>query len=500
MQFNSFDYMFFFPIVVVVFFLIPKKLRSLWLLAASYYFYMSWNAKYALLIGASTIITYFAGILIEGAQEGEERAKTNIRKTVVVLAILINLSILAIFKYGNFALKTVGDIGRHFNLFYFDKRLDILLPVGISFYTFQALGYVIDVYRGDIRAEHNPVRYALFVSFFPQLVAGPIERSHNLLKQIGGIEGFRLYNAKRVTSGAVLMVWGLFLKMVIADRISIPVDMVFDNFRRYGSTELIFAAAGFSIQIYCDFASYSMLAIGSAKILGFELMENFNTPYFSESIKEFWERWHISLTTWLRDYLYIPLGGNRRGKIRKYINIMLVFLASGLWHGANWTYVFWGGLHGLFRVAGEWSQDLRRGLIKKFGIRSDCFSYHFLKVFITFCLTVFAWIFFRAPSITDALAIVKRIFLKPTPWVMFNGGLYELGLNRTEMNILFISLVVLLLVSLVRRFRGQTVDVFLMGQNLWFEWAVIIVLVMAVFVYGEYGPAFDARQFIYFQF
>lgn len=497
MQFNSVDFMIFFPVVIAVYFIIPKKVRMLWLLVASYYFYMSWNAIYALLIGGSTVITYVSGLLFSAYKNGNIKRK---KRVTMIACIVVNLGILAVFKYANFAIESVNMLLGVLKISAIDHRLDFLLPVGISFYTFQALGYMIDVYRGDVEVEKNFIRYALFVSFFPQLVAGPIERSKNLLNQMRHIEDIQLWNARRVASGSILMVWGLFMKMVIADRVSILVDTVFNNYRMYGSTELIIAAIGFTIQIYCDFGSYSMIAIGAAKIMGFELMENFNAPYFAKNIRDFWSRWHISLSTWFRDYLYIPLGGNRKGTKRKYINTMIVFLVSGLWHGANWSYVVWGGIHGAYQVIGDVLKPYRKGIAEKCKVNTECFSWRLLQTMITFVLVVFAWIFFRADTITQALRYIKRIIVKPTPWILFNDGLYNLGLNRTEMNILIISIVILLLVDMIRVFKGMTLDAFLFTQNIWFEWVVLIGLILMIFIFGEYGPTFDAKQFIYFQF
>ena len=497
MQFNSVDFMVFFPIVIGVYFIIPKKLRMLWLLIASYYFYMSWNATYALLIGASTVATYISGVLFSVYKNGDVNKK---RFVTIVACIILNLGILAVFKYANFAIDTGNILLNALHLGAVDRRLNLLLPVGISFYTFQAMGYMIDVYRGDVEAEKNFVRYALFVSFFPQLVAGPIERSKNLLNQMRHIEAIKLWNARRVTSGAILMVWGLFMKMVIADRVSILVDNVFNNYRMYGSVELIVAAIGFSIQIYCDFGSYSMIAIGAAKVMGFELMENFNAPYFAVSIRDFWNRWHISLSTWFRDYLYIPLGGNRKGIQRKYLNTMIVFLVSGLWHGANWSYVVWGGIHGAYQVIGDVLRPCRKKLIEKCNVNTTCFSWMLLKRIGTFILVAFAWIFFRADTIVQALRYIERIIIRPTPWLLFSGGLYQLGLDITEMNILIISVVILFLVDHIRVHKNMTIDAFLFTQNIWFEWMVIIILILMIFIYGEYGPTFDAKQFIYFQF
>lgn len=496
MQFNSVDFMVFFPIVLAVYFFVPKKLRKVWLLIASYYFYMSWNAKYAVLIGGSTIVTYCSGLLIGGLKN----KNLNKKRLILILCVVMNLGVLAIFKYGNFAIESLNALLRVIHITTIQRRFDLLLPVGISFYTFQALGYIIDVYRGDIKVEKNFLRYALFVSFFPQLVAGPIERSKNLLSWIQNIENIRLWNGKRVASGAILMVWGFFMKMVISDRVALLVNTVFSNYRMYGSTELILAAIGFSIQIYCDFGGYSTIAIGAGKIMGCELMENFNAPYFARSIRDFWSRWHISLSTWFRDYLYIPLGGNRRGTVRKAMNLMIVFLVSGLWHGANWSFVVWGGIHGFYQVMADLLSGTKKKLTERLSIKTDCLSWKLLQTGITYALVVFAWIFFRSDTITDAMRFIKRIFIRPTPWLLFNGGIYTLGLDRVEANILMFSVLLLILVDLVRYLKKQTLDMFLMEQNIWFEWFVIIGLIVMIFIYGKYGPGFDAQQFIYFQF
>ncbi len=497
MEFNSINFMIFFPVVLALYFVIPKALRQIWLLAASYYFYMSWNARYALLIAASTLITYVSGIAIERYRDS---GRTGRRLTVLFSCLGINLGILLFFKYGNFLIASLDRGLELLHIGSVDQRFYFLLPVGISFYTFQALGYTIDVYRGDVRAETNLIRYALFVSFFPQLVAGPIERSKNLLSQMQNIAEIKLWNARRVTSGTILMIWGFFVKMVIADRAAVLVNTVFDNYRMYGSTELVLAAVFFALQIYCDFGSYSLIAIGAAKIMGFELMENFNTPYFACSIRDFWSRWHISLSTWFRDYLYIPLGGNRRGRVRKSVNIMIVFLASGLWHGADWSYVVWGGIHGAYQVIGDYLASFREKCIRKLRVNTACFSWKFLQTTVTFILVVFAWIFFRADSIGDAFHYIRRIWMRPTPWVLFNGEIFTLGLDRPEMNILFVAICMLGLVDLVRYRKKMTLDVFLMQQNLWFRGGIMIGLVVLIFVCGKYGVGFDPQQFIYFQF
>lgn len=487
----------FFPVVLLLYFFLPKKVRMYWLLVASYYFYMSWNAQYAILIGTSTIVTYLSSLIFSKLPE---KSSNKIKRLVLIVCIVFNLGILIIFKYGNFGIDTINYLFSKIGISIIQKRFDFLLPVGISFYTFQALGYMIDVYRGDVKVEKNFFRYALFVSFFPQLVAGPIERSKNLLSQMQNIERMVVWNAKKITSGAILMVWGLFMKMVIADRVSILVDNVFNNYRMYGGTELVIAAIAFSLQIYCDFGSYSMIAIGASRIMGFDLMENFKSPYFATSIKDFWSRWHISLSTWFRDYIYIPLGGNRKGKTRKYLNTLIVFLISGLWHGANWSFVVWGGIHGVYQITEDYIKPYREKIETKLNIKKDCFSYRLLNTIITFLFVDIAWVFFRSDSVKDALRYFYYIFVKPRTWVLFNNGIYNLGLDQTEMNILLFSVVILFIVDFIRYKKDMMIDTFLFSQNIWFEWSVIILLILMIFIYGEYGPTFDAKQFIYFQF
>ncbi len=495
MQFNSIEFLIFLPIVLAVYFVIPKKMRTIWLLLASYYFYMCWNAKYALLIGTSTLITYVSGLLLE-KYAGREKAK----KAVCAVCTIANLGILAVFKYAGFVMETIDSILSALGFTPTGRRLDLLLPVGISFYTFQAIGYVIDVYREKTKAEKSFIRYALFVSFFPQLVAGPIERSKNLLTQIQNVATFKLWNARRVASGAILIVWGLFLKMVIADRIAILVNNVFANYKMYGTIALMIAAFGFNFQVYCDFSSYSLIAMGSAKMMGFTLMENFTAPLFSKDFKELWSRWHISLTSWFRDYLYFPLGGSRKGKLRKHINMMIIFIVSGLWHGATWGYVLWGTLNGLMLVSHDLTIDFRTRTAEKLNIDTKCFSWTCLKIVVTNALFAATVVFNRSASLTEGLAFFKRMFTKPDPWILFDGGIFRLGLSQHEMVILIASVVLLFLVDLIRYRKDMMIDAWLFTQNVWFEWLFVIVLIVAIYVFGEYGFGFDAKQFVYFQF
>ncbi|MCI9124618.1 MAG: MBOAT family protein [Eubacterium sp.] len=508
MLFNSLHFLIFFPVVVLLYFVIPRKVKYLWLLAASYYFYMGWNAKYALLIAFSTVVTWLSGLLFgmcqKPGQDGPEQKKEGRKKKWIVAAsFLINLGILFFFKYFDFALDNLNFILSKIGIALVEKPFDVVLPVGISFYTFQALGYTMDVYREKIKPEKNLLKYALFVSFFPQLVAGPIERSQNLLGQIRqiGSNGFReLWDYDRIVSGLVLMLWGYFQKLVIADRLAVFVDEIFNSWYFYGTVELVLAAVAFSIQLYCDFASYSTIAIGAAKVMGFTLMENFDTPYFAKSIQEFWRRWHISLSTWFKDYLYIPLGGSRCGRLRRHINMMITFLVSGLWHGASWHFVVFGAIHGMYQVIGAETAEIRKKITDRLGVKRESFSFGLGQILVTYALTASSMIIFRASSLSQAFGIFKRIFTKPDPWALTDGSLFILGINYAQRDILAAALVIMLLVSILRYWKKETLDVFLAKQCLWFRWLVVLILVIFIFLFGVYGPGFDANQFIYFQF
>ncbi len=490
MLFNSSRFLIFFPIVVSLYYLLPKKARNLWLLVASYYFYMCWNAKYALLILTSTVVTYLSGLLIEKADTDKKK------KVVVAASLVINLGILCFFKYTNYLLSILiyvfGKVGIALTV----PEFDILLPVGISFYTFQALSYTMDVYRKDIYAEKNFFRYALFVSFFPQLVAGPIERSKNLLKQLVPDKHFDFEKAR---DGIFLMLWGYFLKVVLADRIAIFVDTIYREYDYYSGYYLILATILFAVQIYCDFAGYSTIAMGAAEILGIGLIDNFEAPYLSISVADFWRRWHISLTSWFKDYLYIPLGGSRKGKFRKYVNKMIVFLVSGLWHGASTSFVIWGGLNGLYQVIGEICMPARDKLVSVIHLNRDSFAHKLLRGLGTFILVDFAWIFFRAGTTAEAMSVVSSIISADNPWILFDGSIYDCGLDRKNYWVMLFGIIILTLADIAKR-RGIAVRKLIIRQDYWFRCLVIIMSVIAILVYGVWGSSYDAANFIYFQF
>ena len=492
MLFNSIDFLIFFPIVLVVLWCMPKKARQLWMLFCSYFFYMCWEAKYLLLILASTLITYSCAILME---------KTDLlrrKKLIMFLCIASNLGILFFFKYFNFFLDTIGYISHSV-----PRHISILLPVGISFYTFQALGYTIDCYRGTTKAEHNFITYALFVSFFPQLVAGPIERSGNLLGQIKGLSvksRRELYQIEDVQQGLIEMCWGMFMKLVIADRVAILVDNVYSNLNLYGSVGLLMAFFGFGLQIYCDFGSYSTIAIGAAKVMGIRLMENFDAPYFATSVTSFWRKWHISLSSWFRDYVYIPLGGNRKGKARKLLNIFIVFVLSGLWHGANWTFVFWGAIHGLLQIIENLLKPLLHRVEDKLEVNKKAFGFVLCRAVLVTLAVDFAWVFFRADSFAQAFTFIKRLFTKPDWWILSGDTIFSYGLDIQEMWILAFAVLLLVIVDLVRTRKRLSISRWLIGEFAPFRVCFVLALVLMTVLFGEYGPGFESQQFIYFQF
>lgn len=500
MQFTSFAFAVFFPIVVLLFYMMPEKLRQPWLLAASYYFYMGWNAKYALLIFASTVVTYLCALLL-GRLEGSDRQKNKRKRFWVLCACLaVNLGILIFFKYFYFLHDIVAGIAFVFGIRVKETGLDILLPVGISFYTFQAIGYTIDVYRGTVSVEKNFIRYALFVAFFPQLVAGPIERSGHLIGQLAEISRRKSWNFDKVTRGLLMMLWGFFMKMVIADRAAVLVDQVFDMYYVFHGAALFLAMLFFTVQIYCDFASYSMIAMGAARVLGIELVANFEAPFFSKSVSELWRRWHISLSSWFRDYVYIPLGGNRCSKVRKYFNTMVTFLVSGLWHGASWHYVFWGALQGIFIIIGDILAPLKKQFHMRFQIRTNTFGYQFFQGLCTFTLFMLSFIFFRAETVRDGLYYIQRMITSFDVWSFFDESIYYLGLDKKEMGVLCISILILILVDVYYVRKKAFFDTLVKEQCLAVQYVMVAVLLVMIIVFGIYGEGYDASQFIYFQF
>lgn len=479
MLFNSLEYLIFLPIVVIIYNLLGKNFKNIFLLLASLSFYSFWNVKYTFLMLFSIFITYITGIYIE-----KNRGHIKKMKLAVFFCFFINLGILFVFKYFNFFADLLNNFsGKNFNI-----AIDVLLPVGISFYTFQALGYTIDVYRKDIRAEENFIDYALFVSFFPQLVAGPIERSVNLLPQIKNPKKFSYDNLVR---GLILFFYGMFLKLIIADRAAILVNEVFGNYKNFSREILIISGILFTLQIYCDFYSYSIMAKGSAKILGIDLMDNFKEPLLSKSITEFWRRWHISLSTWFKDYLYIPLGGNRKGKLRKYFNLILVFLVSGLWHGADLSFVLWGLIHGIFNVL-----ENIFGINKK-SRRKNILLDSFRRI-LTFIIVVFAFIYFRAENIHHGNEYLLAIINNPRSLNIMED-LSKTSFGISNIYPLLFGIIILFVFDILKYNKINLVEKVL-KIILPIRWLIYLAFIFTIIIFGVYGPEFSESAFIYFQF
>ncbi|MCH8329773.1 MAG: MBOAT family protein [Bacteroidetes bacterium] len=484
MLFNSFEFLVFFPIVLILYFSLPHKARLILLLISSYVFYMFWKVEYILLILASTLTDYFI------SQELGRTTAQRKRDLLLWSSVAINLGILVAFKYLNFITFNISELFGIMDLKIGGiPVLDVLLPVGISFYTFQTLGYTIDVYRGQIKPERSYIRFALYVSFFPQLVAGPIERAKRLLPQFY-VE--HKIDPNRISSGLRLMMWGFFKKVVIADRLAEFVNVVYNNPGDHQGFAVILATYFFAFQIYCDFSGYSDIAIGSARIMGYDLMKNFDRPYFSKSISEFWSRWHISLSSWFRDYLYIPLGGNRVIKWRWYYNLMITFLISGFWHGANWTFLAWGFLHGTYLLIGIWGGGFKNWFNNVTGLDRSAGIKRIFDVLLTFHLALFAWIFFRANNITDAFQLIESmIHIKKTQLGLY---IFGPGTNYKDLILVFVFLALMHWVHLIQTRTSMTA--WLASKPVWFRWSIYYGMILTLLFFGKY----QEQEFIYFQF
>jgi len=476
MIFNSFHFIYFFIIVTSLYFALPHRQRWLLLLLSSCYFYMAFVPIYILILGFTIVVDYFAGIYIENAH-GKRR------KLFLIYSLVANIGILCIFKYYNFINTNFSYLLHGFGVSNPIPYLSILLPIGLSFHTFQAMSYTIEVYRGNQKAERHFGIYALYVMFFPQLVTGPIERPQNLLHQFTEKHHF---DNNRVFEGLKLMIWGLFKKLVIADRLGIYVNGAYNYVDQQDGMTLLLATIFFSFQVYCDFSGYSDIAIGTAKVLGFDLMTNFRRPIFAKSTGEFWKRWHISLSTWFKDYLYFPMGGNKGSVPRWYFNLMVVFLISGLWHGANWTYIIWGGINGFYLVFAIMTKKYREKFNTLTGIKKLPRLHLFFQIIITFLLITFSRIFFRSQTVEDAITVIKKI-------LTFKGSIFNDGTAILLYSFFAISF--LLAVEFKKEFYKGS---FTLSHhtNFWVRNSYYSLLVILIILFG----VFDGGQFIYFQF
>ncbi len=487
MQFVSLTFLVFLLVTVSIYFVIPKKVRYIWLLLASAVFYFMAADKLLILLAAVCLVTYVAGILMDKS-EGS-------KKPILITGIVLLVGTLGFFKYTGFLLDTIKNIQGFFGAGEGETVFEIVIPVGISFYIFQAIGYLVDCYRRTIQAEKNPLKLSLFISFFPQITSGPIERAGNMIPQYSNPKDF---DYDRMRDGLLLMMWGYFQKMIIADRLATIVKTVYSSYENYSGTVLFLATVFYTIEIYCDFAGYSNIAIGSAKIMGIDIMQNFRQPYLAGSIAEFWRRWHISLSSWLRDYIYIPLGGNRKGQTRKLVNILIVFAISGLWHGAAWTFVVWGLLHGLYQVVGALLKPVRDRFVEVLRIERESSIHKAVKIFVTFMLVNIGWVFFRAADFKEALYFIGHMW-KPSLWVLFDGTLFTLGLTAPEVRLLIVSIILLVIVDILNN-KGISVSKAITTQKLPVRWVIYIAAVVFIVTCGVWGPGYDAASFIYSNF
>ena len=484
MTFNSWEFLLFYPLVALLYFVLPKRARWPMLLVASYFFYACYQADLIFLIVGTTLVSFVASHVIERTE------KRWVKRLALTVTLLVCFGVLFFYKYFNFLSGSVSGIIELLGGTPSRLELDLILPVGISFYTFQTLSYVIDVYRGDVKTEKNFFFYALFVSFFPQLVAGPIERPGNLIPQLKESHKFNTADFKK---GSKHMLVGFFKKICVADLISVYVNAVYNSPENATALGVIIATALFAVQIYCDFSGYTDIAIGCARIMGIRLMKNFDHPYKSESIKEFWSRWHVSLSSWFKDYLYIPLGGNRKGKPRQLINVMIVFLVSGLWHGAAWTFVIWGAIHGIYQVIGTLTIKPRNKLLSRIGLSEKSMGVRLARRIITFILVTFAWLFFRANSMADAAVLLNTLV---TGWGNTAETFSSMGLSLTAIVTTALSILTLVMIDTLLVYEDTDDGSEALTKNAAFIYLIWIIL----FAWGLLLSKDMMSTFIYFQF
>lgn len=500
MQFASVAYLAFLALAVVVYFTLPGlKTRTAWLLTLSMLFYLVLSPRWFWVLIAVTAYTYVIGRLIGARASARADAPPGARdKVVLAVGIIPVVGALVVFKYLGFLSELGNGLFEILPVPVSLPVLQIALPIGISFWTFQTIAYLVDVYRGAVAPERNPFYYALAVMFFPVVTAGPITRVHVLTRQLKEKHRF---DASKMQSGLLLIGRGFFKKLMVADRVAVFVNTVFDNpYDHSGVVDgMLFSVAAvfFAIQLYCDFSGYTDIVRGSARLFGVDLPLNFRAPYFARDVRDFWRRWHISLMDWLRDYIYIPLGGSRRGVRRRYINVMTVFLVSGIWHGAGLTFVVWGALNGLYMIAGQLLAPLRQRVLDLMGVDRSTIAHRVTQAALTFGLITFAWVFFRANSLADAAYIVPRMFI-PTVWIFSDGTLLQQGLGYSDLLVAFVSIGAVwitdwlsLRYDLLVRFNRQ---------HLLFRWLVYYGLILVVVVFGHYGGTYNAADFVYFRF
>ena len=494
MVFNSVDFLLFFPIVVIIYYIVPAKIKYIWLLIASYYFYISCDIRFLAYLLPLTLLTYCMGVCVALQRGGETKYGNIVAYLLTVIAVFTILVVLGILKYADFFVININRVVSRFGFTVKKPEWNLILPLGFSFYSLQAIGYLFDVYRKKICAERNLLKLALFLSFFPIVLSGPIERADHFLKQIHNSIKFDVQNIRK---GMVTFAWGLYLKLVIADRLAVAVNSVISDYRSnyMKGCEIAVATILFGIEIYCDFNGYSQMARGSARILGIDLINNFRAPYLAPNIKEFWRRWHVSLTSWFTDYLYIPLGGNRKGIMRKYVNIVIVFGLSGLWHGAAMNFVVWGLLNGMYLIIYDMCSRHNRGMREK----KELFGDKVVKRFVTFLAVDFAWFFFMMPDLKEALSALWYAATNfNIPWI-FSGSIFSMISGKWELFILMSSILLVFIVDYVEYYGRDWVEAVL-RQRIMIRWGIYLFLVFSIILCGVYVNDYQQKAFIYFNF
>lgn len=482
MNYMSWIYYLMVLVLLIVYYILPKRIRWFVLLVGSMYFYSEIidSKKQIVVFLFSIVISYLAAIILQKIKKTE---CIIVKRLVLFLGILLSVMPLLLEKIGSFLGESVVNM----------SNVSWIIPIGLSFYSLQIVAYLVDVYKGEVKAQINFLKYVLFISFFPQIIQGPIPRFNQLDREL--FDGNE-YDFDNIMRGIQLVIWAFFLKYMIADKAAVIVDAVFDNYQAYSGVYIWVAAILYSFQLYTDFLSCTTISQGVAQMFGIKLVNNFNHPYFSTSIKEFWRRWHMSLSSWLRDYVYIPLGGNRRGKFFKWSNLLVTFVVSGVWHGGRLHFIIWGALHAFYQIIGEIIHDV----VDKFGfekyrMKSEKLANILMRIG-TFILVMIAWIIFRADTLHVAIEMIKAMIVGFNPWVLFDDSLFELGLNWKEFIVLFISLGVLGVVSMVQE-SGVKIRDWFSRQNTVTRWIIYLVAIWTIWIFGSYGYGFDTKDFIY---
>lgn len=470
--------------LVIIYYLIPKKARGILLLYASILFYLSFDIKYILFLLFTALSTFFCAKAIE---------KKKHRKTILFLCVSSNVLIWFVIKVLPWTLNIMTSLLSYAGFEFGEIYLSLIIPIGISYYTLQAIGYLVDVYKNKIHAEKSFWKYLLFLSYFPAIVQGPISRYNQLMPEL---LNSKKYSFDTMRNGLILILFGLVKKMVIADRIGIFVNYCFNSSADLTGMILYLGALCYSIQLYMDFSGCVNICRGVSKLFGIELIHNFNRPYLAKSIKDFWNRWHMSLSSWLKDYIYIPLGGNRKGTLRKAINILITFLISGIWHGAGFSFLFWGFLHAFYQIIGNALLKFRTKFKKLIGLKENSLSDNIYKMIITFNLVTFAWIFFRANSFLNGLEYIKNMFSSLSIWTLFDGSLYTHGVSQNYFILLFIHLAIILLIE--HKFSKQeNVINGIKDLHVIIRWFIYLILIFDVVLFGVYGSGYTLNSFMY---